>query len=219
MTDARQTRIAETLADALEPFLDGIDARDAAVRVAKVQAGIEEIPSTERALRDFVSRHLIPTLRGVADANRISHIDDEVGAIVAAVLALDQRPSMAPRPVSQLVLVASTRNDRVAQLEAHLGEKLTVQIIDDAASLDTIVMASVASAVVLDCEAFPVDAALVTHVAGSVGARRVLLWGLSPALEAQLAQGGGEVPVGCAPGTPMQHVAMLTKALVAGRHG
>lgn len=217
MADARQKRIAETLADALEPFLDGIEARDTAVRVAKMQAGITEIPSTRRALHDFVTRHVVPTVRGVADRDRIVNLDDEVDNIVGAVLALDQRPSMAPRPVSELVLIASTRTDRVAQLEAHLGEKVTLQMIDDAASLDAVVMASVASAVILDCQAFPVDARLIAQTASSVGTEKILLWGLPPALEAELAGTGGEVPVGCAPGTPLQHVAMLTKALVAGR--
>jgi len=219
MTESRQKRIAETLADALEPFLDGIEARDAAVRVAKMQAGIVEIPSGQRALRDFVARHLVPTLKGVADRDRVVNIDREIDTIVGAVIALEHRPSMAPRPVSELVLVASTRTDRVAQLEGHLGEKVTLQMVEDVASLDAVVMASVASAVILDCETFPVDRALIDQVVGSVGARKILLWGVSPSLEAALAQAGAEAPVGCAPGTPFQHVAMLTKALVSDREG
>jgi len=217
MTDSRQKRIAETLADALEPFLDGIEARDSAVRVAKIQAGISEIPSTQRALREFVARYLVPTLKGVAERERVVQVDAAIDTIVDAVLALDRRPSMAPRPIAQLVLVASTRMDRVAQLEAHLGEKVTLQMVEDVGSLQAVVMASVASAVILDCETFPVDHALVAQVAASVGSRKLLLWGVSPALEATLGDAGSEAPVGCAPGTPLQHVAMLTKALVAER--
>ena len=219
MADSRQIRIAETLADALEPFLDGIEIRDEVVRTAKTVAGIDEIPSNERPLREFVVRYLVPALRAVATPDRVANLDPAIDGIVGAVRALERRPSMVPRPISQIVVVASTRPDRVAQLEVHLGEALSVQIVGDVSSLDSIVMASVASAVVLDCESFPVDAHLVTHLSTSVGARKIVLWGVSPGLEAQLAERRGEVPVGCAPGAPMQHVAMLTKALVAGRHG
>ena len=209
-----QKRIAESLADSLEAFVDGIEERDGLVSSALIRGELGAIPSDEAEIRAFVIEHLIPVVKDAAGPEKAARVEAELDRMVGSVLIHYRvSPSKIPKAISNLVLVASSDPRKVSELEEHLGEAVSLQVISDRDALTAILMASVASAVLIDCASFTVDAQSIASIAASVGTGQILLWGIPADLEAELAESASPAPIACAPGTPMQHVAMLTKAL------
>lgn len=209
-----QQRIAESLADSLEPFVDGIEERDKVVSAALARAKLPAIPANETAVRAFVLDHLVPVVKDATSPEKAAAIDGGTTRMIGSVMIHYRvSPSKVPKAISNLVLVASRDPKKVAELGEHLGDAVSLQVISDPDALTAILMASVASAVLVDCASFEVNAGNIAAIAASVGAGKILLWGIPLDLEQELAKGPSPAPIACAPGTPMQHVAMLTKAL------
>jgi hypothetical protein len=214
-TMSHEHRRRQIVLDAVEVVSPLADA-NAILKDALLMAGRSEIPAISEGFAAFLYGHLLDALESRQGPEVADRFEEGIEVLIRAVATVhESTPAPSGRDHGRLVLVASSKDERVSAITRALCKHVDVEAVAEPDSIATFVWAKLASAVVIDWASCPLDASAIDELTASISTGgRLVLWGAPPEVEERFLEAKDATWLGCANIAPASHVASIVLALL-----